>query len=283
MQSNTREPDIRWLILGAVVGLIIAGTGILKKSSIDSYLPPNSIARVNDHFISNEAYLSAVNRYQGDSRNIMNDEKKMWVLQRLIEEELLVQRGLSIGLAQSTNEIRGSIVTVLIESITADANAKQPSEEELQEYFKNNKARFLSQINLAVEAWYSNSEISIDSFLLSQKNNSEKKETTIKRFDSMPRTLLPLVKIREYLGPSIANKLGDLPINSTTLHKIRGRWYVTKILDKQEPLIPPFETIKNKILNEYRRNLADNYLRTYIENLKKNSNIKVADTLASSE
>ena len=33
MQSNTREPDIRWLILGAVVGLIIAGTGILKKSS----------------------------------------------------------------------------------------------------------------------------------------------------------------------------------------------------------------------------------------------------------
>jgi len=283
MQSNTREPDIRWLILGAVVGLIIAGTGILKKSSIDSYLPPNSIARVNDHFISNEAYLSAVNRYQGDSRNIMNDEKKMWVLQRLIEEELLVQRGLSIGLAQSTNEIRGSIVTVLIESITADANAKQPSEEELQEYFENNKERFLSQINLAVEAWYSNSEISIDSFLLSQKNNSEKKETTIKRFDSMPRTLLPLGKIREYLGPSIANKLGDLPINSTTLHKIRGRWYVTKILDKQEPLIPPFETIKNKILNEYRRNLADNYLRTYIENLKKNSNIKVADTLASSE
>ena len=283
MQSNTREPDIRWLILGAVVGLIIAGTGILKKSSIDSYLPPNSIARVNDHFISNEAYLSAVNRYQGDSRNIMNDEKKMWVLQRLIEEELLVQRGLSIGLAQSTNEIRGSIVTVLIESITADANAKQPSEEELQEYFENNKERFLSQINLAVEAWYSNSEISIDSFLLSQKNNSEKKETTIKRFDSMPRTLLPLGKIREYLGPSIANKLGDLPINSTTLHKIRGRWYVTKILDKQEPSIPPFETIKNKILNEYRRNLADNYLRTYIENLKKNSNIKVADTLASSE
>ena len=283
MQSNTREPDIRWLILGAVVGLIIAGTGILKKSSIDYYLPPNSIARVNDHFISNEAYLSAVNRYQGDSRNIMNDEKKMWVLQRLIEEELLVQRGLSIGLAQSTNEIRGSIVTVLIESITADANAKQPSEEELQEYFENNKERFLSQINLAVEAWYSNSEISIDSFLLSQKNNSEKKETTIKRFDSMPRTLLPLGKIREYLGPSIANKLGDLPINSTTLHKIRGRWYVTKILDKQEPSIPPFETIKNKILNEYRRNLADNYLRTYIENLKKNSNIKVADTLASSE
>ena len=99
----------------------------------------------------------------------------------------------------------------------------------------------------------------------------------------MPRTLLPLGKIREYLGPSIANKLGDLPINSTTLHKIRGRWYVTKILDKQEPSIPPFETIKNKILNEYRRNLADNYLRTYIENLKKNSNIKVADTLASSE
>jgi len=283
MQSNTREPDIRWLILGAVVGLIIAGTGILKKSSIDSYLPPNSIARVNDHFISNEAYLSAVNRYQGDSRNIMNDEKKMWVLQRLIEEELLVQRGLSIGLAQSTNEIRGSIVTVLIESITADANAKQPSEEELQEYFENNKERFLSQINLAVEVWYSNSEISIDSFLLSQKNNSEKKETTIKRFDSMPRTLLPLGKIREYLGPSIANKLGDLPINSTTLHKIRGRWYVTKILDKREPSIPPFETIKNKILNEYRRNLADNYLRTYIENLKKNSNIKVADTLASSE
>ena len=213
----------------------------------------------------------------------MNDEKKMWVLQRLIEEELLVQRGLSIGLAQSTNEIRGSIVTVLIESITADANAKQPSEEELQEYFENNKERFLSQINLAVEVWYSNSEISIDSFLLSQKNNSEKKETTIKRFDSMPRTLLPLVKIREYLGPSIANKLGDLPINSTTLHKIRGRWYVTKILDKQEPSIPPFETIKNKILNEYRRNLADNYLRTYIENLKKNSNIKVAATLASSE
>ena len=62
MQSNTREPDIRWLIIGAIVGLIIAGIGILKKSSIDSYLPPNSIARVNDHFISNEAYLSAVNR-----------------------------------------------------------------------------------------------------------------------------------------------------------------------------------------------------------------------------
>ena len=66
----------------------------------------NAIAVVNKTPIMMESYLRALDRYQNDSKDSLSDDDKSWVLQRLIEEELLVQRGFSLGMITTDNDVR---------------------------------------------------------------------------------------------------------------------------------------------------------------------------------
>ena len=69
MEENT-EPiagdsgtlDIRWLIAGALAGLLAAGFGILRQADSGNDLPANAVASVNDQIISRDIYDRAIAR-----------------------------------------------------------------------------------------------------------------------------------------------------------------------------------------------------------------------------
>ena len=274
MKKRKTHNHFIFLVIGGLIGLILAGYGIFEKTSDFNFQNQDAIALVNDVPIKNESYLRALDRYSSDSKNKMDDEDRAWVLQRLIEEELLVQRGFSLGMITSDNDVRGAIVRTLISSINTEAEAIVPEDEELINFYNNHKERFAYPATYSIKAWVSKTMIDTQ-IAINQLNNNGSIESNknIKRLENIPNGLLTLKKITEYLGPSIASELQPLSEGIAFSHYVNNRWYIIQINQKNEESFAPIENIQNQLKNEYIRDQADKRLRAYIDNLKENASI----------
>ena len=274
MKKRKTHNHFIFLVIGGLIGLVLAGYGIFEKTSDFNFQNQDAIALVNDVPIKNESYLRALDRYSSDSKNKMDDEDRAWVLQRLIEEELLVQRGFSLGMITSDNDVRGAIVRTLISSINTEAEAIVPEKEELINFYNNNKERFAYPATYSIEAWVSKT-LGDTQIAINQLNNNGSIESNknIKRLENIPNGLLTLKKITEYLGPSIASELQPLSEGIAFSHYVNNRWYIIQINQKNEESFAPIENIQIQLKNEYIRDQADKRLRAYIDNLKENASI----------
>ena len=63
MNKNT---DIRWLAVGAFVGLTAAAFGILRQSSAVTDLPETAVASINDVLIGRDRFNGALARLRTD-------------------------------------------------------------------------------------------------------------------------------------------------------------------------------------------------------------------------
>ena len=97
----------RLYIGGVVVGLAVAAFAALGPLKTGP-LPPGAVARVGPALISRQAYDSAIQGLAADKRNPLTPADKAMALSRLIDEELLVQRGQELGLVTSEGSDRKS-------------------------------------------------------------------------------------------------------------------------------------------------------------------------------
>jgi parvulin-like peptidyl-prolyl isomerase len=263
-------PDIRWLLGGVLGGLVVAALGLLRQ--VDRQLPDGAVVRVNDHVISSDSYARALGRFRSDSKEELSDSDDAWVLQRLIEEELLVQRGLALGIARSENDVRASIVRSLIASITAEADAADPSAAELRKFFDDNSDKFTFSPTVMVEAWVSDDEQIARSYA-NGESGKRSVSASLPSVPGLPAGPLPPHKLRDYLGPTITDAVMRLPVSSTAAYPSAGRWYVVHVLQKTPQRIADFDKVRAEVLAAYRRSLADELLRDYLERLKQVANI----------
>ncbi len=72
------------------------------------------------------------------------------VIERLIEEELLVQHGLELGMARSHSRVRGVMVQLVRDSLVSDA--EPPAEDTLRRFYEAERPRFTAEPLLEVSA-----------------------------------------------------------------------------------------------------------------------------------
>ena len=278
MQKNTYNFNLIWLFVGAFTGLIFAGYGIFTGTNKEQLVSANVAAIVNDAVISQETYLRAMDRFNSDTRDELSSTDREWVLQRLIEEELLVQRGLILGMLDSDNDVRGAIVRALIASINNEVAAMQPSDQELINYYHSSQERFTYPGAIAVKVWTADTEkdaLSLQTAI--QKNQALIKRTGIRHLKNIPEGLLTMNKLREYIGPTLVSLIKKNSGQKTIINLSQGRWYIVEIVQKKESITAPYNQIKNQVTNEYLRFKADEKLREYINNLKENARITISD------
>ena len=273
----TKDTDIRWLYAGAVAGIAAVGYGSLDRDFAERTMPEDAIAMVNEQVISRDTFNRTVERQQYDSEDPLTNQDRSWVLQRLIEEELLVQRGLDMGIAQSEMEVRSAIVRSLVASITAEADASNPDDDELRGWFADNPERFTYSSAVAVDAWTAVEESVAQDFATALRRKEATSEPDgIRPLAGLPSGFLPPSKLRDYLGASITAALKYSPKDMVAVYANQGRWLIVRIVDKQQTRIADFDSIRTQVLIEYRRNLADRTLRDYLDNLRDRARIAEA-------
>jgi hypothetical protein len=127
------------LALGALTGILagaLAGIG----GSPGAALPPGAIALVNGSPILDSDYQRAVSMLAGDRRETPDAGERAHVLDRLIDEELLVQHALASGLAESDRVVRETVLRAMIDAAIADQASRRPSESELRALYQEASA-----------------------------------------------------------------------------------------------------------------------------------------------
>src|SRR5262245_15842093 len=93
-----KRQDFYYILAGAS-GLAMALIGAIGAPRVA--IGGDSAAIVNGAPIPREAFARAVLALEGDSRNPITREREAAVLERLIDEEVLVQHGVELGLAET--------------------------------------------------------------------------------------------------------------------------------------------------------------------------------------
>lgn len=270
-------PDIRWLALGAIAGLIMAGYGFLRQAEVGDDLPDSAVARVNDALISRDNYERVLARFAAEAGEPAAAETtRGWLLERLIDEELLVQRGLDLGMAQSDGEVRNAIANSLIASVTAEADAASPSDEELEQHLADNADRFSFVAKVAVEGWQTDDEAVAQNFVTGLRDSGEAVTiAAIRVIPDLPAALMPIEILRDYLGPGIAAATAEMPVGSSAVFARRGRWLVVRIIRKESAVVTDLNSIRNRVLIDYRRSLADETLQNYLDDLRDKAKVDI--------
>lgn len=137
MSPGEEKRARRLLALGAVVGTCLGGISAWRSDAFSAgSLPAETVAQVNGRSVLREEFERAVSLVGGDRREPPSAGDRAVVLERLIDEELLVQHALASGLLEPDassegRSVRDVVVRTMVEAATTEAADREPSEEDL--------------------------------------------------------------------------------------------------------------------------------------------------------
>ena len=263
--------------LGLVIGISLATLTIVEKNNISDQ---NWAAKIEDRLIPFERYEMQLEGLANDKRSPLTKKDKEYVLERMIEEELLIKRAIDLGMLENNPMARGTIVQQMIKNIISEGSRIEPEEKELIEFFEENIGFFTKANRLRVRQIY----FSQDDFgdrVLKESKNAFTRLLKGETFDQVslsgsnsalkvPDTLMNLSKVREYIGPSLMREAQLLkPGQFSEPKKVSGGYKIIYLVDREDAAQPKYSNIRSSVLSEFSKRRDDQSLRTYLDNLKK--------------
>jgi parvulin-like peptidyl-prolyl isomerase len=133
-----------WLsAAGAALGLILAGYSLFTASGTATRaVPPEDVALVNNRPILRSDFVTQTQVETGGPFKDATPADRKRVLQEMIDEELLVQRGLDVDLAASDPDVRSAMVAGVNLQVDAEVLASRPDEASLRAYYAAHRDRY---------------------------------------------------------------------------------------------------------------------------------------------
>ncbi len=274
-RANHRRPrNLAILAAGACAGIALAIYGLLATDAPRG-LPAEAAARVNERLIGNTEFADALAALGSDSRDRLDAGDRAWILRRLVEEELLVQRALELDLGHSDRAARDALVDAMIRRITRDAAARPPAEGELAAWYADNRSLFAGAPRLRVQALSAPDEAAARA--LHRRLQTGAAAASAGARTGLPDTLLPPAKLRDYLGPRLTTALAAAaPGEWLAPLPYAGRWIVARVIARSEADAPAFANIRERVELAWRRAQMDTALARYLEELRGRADIETA-------
>ena len=263
--------------LGLVIGIFLATLTIVEKNNISDQ---NWAAKIEDRFIPFARYEMQLEGLANDKRSPLTKKDKEYVLERMIEEELLIKRAIDLGMLENNPMARGTIVQQMIKNIISEGSRIEPEEKELIEFFEENIGFFTKANRLRVRQIYFSQDDFGDRVLKESKNAFTRllkgetfDQVTLSGSNSalkVPDTLMNLSKVREYIGPSLMREAQLLkPGQFSEPKKVSDGYKIIYLVDREDAAKPEYSNIRSSVLSEFSKRRDDQSLRTYLDNLKK--------------
>ena len=263
--------------LGLVIGIFLATLTIVEKNNISDQ---NWAAKIEDRFIPFARYEMQLEGLANDKRSPLTKKDKEYVLERMIEEELLIKRAIDLGMLENNPMARGTIVQQMIKNIISEGSRIEPEEKELIEFFEENIGFFTKANRLRVRQIYFSQDDFGDRVLKESKNAFTRllkgetfDQVTLSGSNSalkVPDTLMNLSKVREYIGPSLMREAQLLkPGQFSEPKKVSDGYKIIYLVDREDAAKPEYFNIRSSVLSEFSKRRDDQSLRTYLDNLKK--------------
>lgn len=279
------------LLLGMMAGAALAAQGIVRESSVAAFvLPADAVAVVNGQPVSRAAFDTAVGLVERDRGARVTEEERQRILDRLVDEELLLQRGLELGLLRSDRKLRGDLVASVIDAVAAGRGGGDPSPEQLAAFFETNRAAFAAPAPLRV------AQVFVATGPRSGAEAAARAEAAVRRLRAgediavvrrelgdppaveVPSGFVPASRLRDTLGPTAAEAAQRLePGQVSEPLRADDGFRVVTVLERGAAPESSLDSRREEVVAEYRRRLGEQVLRDTLDAWRKRSEIRLAD------
>lgn len=274
---------------GVALGMALTAWGLVGSSPAAPSLE-GAVAVVNGQPLSRAAFDRFVAAVGEERREVLPPSERQRLLDRLVDEELLLQYGLGLGLARHEPTARRVIVQSVIASVTSAAEDVEPSEADLREYYARHPDRFVRSGRIVVEALAVPVHDRSDGEARALADRAAGRlaegaapaavaaelagvETT-----PLPGGPLPLETVRRYLGPTAALRAESLaPGEVSDPFRATAGYLVLRLRDRQEDRVPPFEEVAREVRSEWVRTQGEEALRRFLDDLRASADLEQAD------
>jgi len=257
------------LIIVFFVSLFISLNAIIFETNFQL---DQAIARVGEKEISRQRFEEIIKILDDQSNSELTLEKKNLIRDRLIDEELLIQRAIELDLVRNDSLVKGNVIQTMFQYIINSNELSEPSEAELREYLIKEKNYFSSGKRYKLKNYtfrnFNDAETARNSLALNNFEDFLKHVETENTID-LPNVFLTPQKIRDYLGPKALEELPNLDKGGfSKIFEINQIPSIIICIDILLDNSPKFEEIVEQIKNKFIRDREDNLVKEYIENLR---------------
>jgi hypothetical protein len=291
----TNNKNFYLFLISLIIGLLILGFDIFYSQSDKSFSNNNAIAKVNDQYINEDQFLKYAVTLGADFKADKDQELINLVLERMIEEELLVQRAIELKLHQQDIQVRKVLIEQIIEFIL-QLNNSNPSDDILQNYFKDNIGRYKSEVEFKIDAIFIKSQSqdsamlgsdydlqlhqdkldTIQNYINTNGFKSAKKLFSNSQFLPIPEQLMKYKDCVKYLGPSNCKNIKEMSSGSISEPIFYNNgFYILQMNELKQTQINEtnFSDFKEQVLFDYKNYQDDQSFLEYIDFLKSRASI----------
>ncbi len=267
--------------LGLAAGLLVAlapdGVGSTFGSSEGAIA-----ARVNGIVITALDFERAAQAVQNDRRNVLGPDEAAAVLNTLIDEELMAQEAVRIGLPHSDREVRAAAVRGVMRLILSDLASTEPDEATLRAFYAENPAMF----SRGDQLWVRHVELvgedadTIAAIVTALADGAAFRDiredfpSTTSR--PVPDRLIRAGDLSQYLGASLTDyAIGAEEGTIIGPLGLEGNTHFLWLVEREEGQRPEFEDIREDITAEWRRRAEDEAVTSYIQRLRNRASVEI--------
>jgi hypothetical protein len=295
--SAARTPAanaLRWLVVGALAGVAIAAATLVRSGAPSGAgavaVPADAVALVNGTAITRDAlarYTGALARERG--RIDLDPVEQRRILDRLIDEELLLQHGIALGLDRSEPNARRAIVSAVVDSLTTES-MRDPSRAELEAFYRERSKTFARPGPLQVEL----ARVPVGAF---PEDEAKRRAAEIARRARAGESLAALgAELGSPLDPplppgatsndALRDRFGGIVVQALTrlapgetgdpVRAMDGYW-VVRLVAREPDVVPPLDAVAEPVRQAWIQDDHDRQIQDRIAALRANARVEIAD------
>ena len=264
--------------MGARSVLALLGLGLALLGSSFHTAPmfnDDVLVWVNQHPVTAKQMAFVTRRLEQGSVDALSAESRQRILELLIDEELLLQRALSLGISREDPGLQEQLVQAVIDRVVTNFLSAPVDEQALLAFYRQHRSVFESPRRVAVSALrFPTLEDAKRTRLSLLATGQPLADTALLSY--LPSSPLPAHMLRRYLGITLANMAMELDAGEVTdpVPRLDG-FYLVHVRHVKPAFVPEFEAVKEEVKAEYLRRGRDKALEKTLATLWISANVDI--------
>lgn len=261
-------------LLGLLLLLVGSNTQINWQNQ-----PIDTVVLVNQQPVTESALQVARQRSGRFMVDVPVQDRDKQLLQRLIDDELILQRAEELGILQADPGIRKLLARSAINTVVRESQALLIKEPELIAFYNDHQAVFQQPQRIKLQAAQFDdlemANISRNAVLL---GDSLKKTVSLVGGKILPIPVSPLPKhmLIRYLGISLTDLALGLSATQISQPIVQGdNIYLLQVIENQPAILMPFAQVRETVMTELISRQRRDSLTTTLEELKQTASIQL--------